>query len=879
MISIKRIFTLSTFALISSFCWYIYISVVELISINKSYYQNISFVYPYIEIKDLHVDDLKIDNVKIKLKYLVSISKIYANTVSTRYNIQKILNILKNNSTKKSHINSFLTSLLIPNKIIIKKFIYDGNHILSNVSILNIKNYHDISFKIPKHNNILTHLNFSNNFSYCDLFILDNNKEIVNGSFNIIRKNFNNSIFIGKLNFLNKTFSIASYIDNNKCKLQSVLKNKYINLSTIVNYKKDINLISNINILNKIDILLKINKVSDILHFLCKDTKNNNLLSGIIDTKNYKLNFSSDYFYMLKNFHIHYENKLLNIRGNINSASFDLLANISSTNDYISLLFSNINFSIKNTKILSNKSHITFNKQNLSFGSDFDIQTNYKDHFRIKSSLSLNNFLTIIEIDSLRIFNRLFTGISQIYSGNGTLINETNIKSKDNFIKINNLYENFGLKLSTPKSHVNIYLDNKKSTHDIIESVLKKQIYVNGTVFLPEFIKIVTSGNLNINIKYDNSKKFYGTIELINLNIIDHVLGIILKNGYVKFSGEKSLFNAEKTSHIYDKYQSIALLSGNLYFKDIFNFNDNIQISLKDFCLAKNSSLLLTANGILKMQGTQNSQKITGNLETSKALFNLLDVSNDFKNITFKKEVITKCKNKENQYVDLNITIKTDNLKISGDNFEIILYGLLTLTNSGNTTIVGKLYAYKNKGFFEVLKQKLNVKSGYVLFKEEYPFDPIFELKTKETINDITLQVNITKDKKNFQYSMSSVPEMSQENILAKILFNKTIDKLSSTDWIQIAYLMQIKNSILFKNIDNIGQKIGIDYIKFEKNTDQESGMLKLEKKLKNNIRISVENNINNNTQEIRIKKPISKNFSGEISTNGDIGISYKYRY
>lgn len=878
MISIKKIFTLSVFALLLSFFWYVYISVIELISSNKVSYQSISFVYPYIEIKDLHVNNLKIDNLKVKLKYLISVSKIYANSVSANYSTQEILNALKKNSTKNSHNHSLLSSFLLPDKIIIKKFIYNSDHILSDVFILSIKNYYDISFQIPKYNNIRAHLNFTNKFSYCDLFILNNNKEIVNGSFTIVRKNFNNSTLIGKLNFLNQTFSIASHIDNNNSKLQSVLKSKYINISTIVNYKQDINSTSNINILNKVSVLLKINKISDILHFLCIDTKSNDLLSGTIDIKNYKFNFSSNCFYMLKNFEASYRNKLLNIKGNIDSINFDLLANISFTDDYISLLFSNTNFSTKDIKVLSNKSCILFNKQNLSFDSNFDIRTNYKDHFRIKSSLSLNKFLTTVEIDTLEIFGKLFTGISKIYSKNGTLINETNIKSKDNFIQINNLNENFGLKIFTPKSHIKIYLYNKKSTYDIIKSILKKQISVIGRLFLPEFIKIVTSGDLNIDIKYDNNKKFYGTIELMNLNIMNHILGIILKNGYAKFSGEKNLFNTEKTSCIYDKYQNVALFSGKLQLKNILDFNNAIQLNLKNFCLTRNSSLFLAANGILKMQGNQSFQKITGNLETSKALFNLLDVSNDFKNITFKKEVTIKNRNDEKPYIDFNIKIKTDNLKITGDNFEIILYGLLTLVNSGNT-IVGKLYAYKHKGFFEVLKQKLDVKSGYVLFKKEYPFDPIFELKTKETINDIILQVNIKKDQKDFQYSMSSVPEMSQENILAKILFNKTIDKLSSTDWIQIAYLMQIKNSILFKRLDNIGQKIGIDDIKFEKNTDQESGMLKLEKKFKNDIRISVENNINNNTQEIRIKKPISKNFSGEISTNGDIGISYKYRY
>lgn len=877
MISLKKLFTISVATLISTFCLYIYSSFREFIDDHNISYENIDINYPYISIINLNIDSLKINHLKIKLRYFALIHKLHIKTLLLNTDKEKVFDTLKEFLLPKKHTHTnVLNNFLIPNKILIDKLICNNTDILDNLCISNLINCPSIFFNIPHCNNFLVHLNFFNTFSYCELFIFDNNKEIVHGILNIINKNLNTNVLIGKLNILNHALSIVSYLDSGKKKIQSIIKTKYMSISNITNYKNSLKSESHIKLWNNNNLLIKITKNSNILNILCKDTVRNQLLYGNINTCNNNLLFSSEHFYFIKSFIASYKNSILTMNGNILSTNFKILANIKSTKNNLSIISSNIKFFNNKTTILSKNLNIQFNKNNLSINSECDIQINNKNNLKIKSLFALDNFFTKIEIKNLTINNESFYGSSKLFLKERTICHETNVQSKDNFIKIKNLYDCFGFKISTPQSYIDIYLNNKKTFFEVIIAILKKQISVNGYIFLPEFAKIISDGKLTIDIKHNNSNGFYGIMELINLNIKDYTRGIILKNGYAKFLGEKNLFKIEKNSHICDKYKNIGTLSGKIEFIDILNFNNDINLLLKNFCLTKTSSLFLSANGILNMSGNIKHQKITGNLKTSTAYFHLLDTSNDFKNITLKNTKIKETDYK-NSYINFDVNISTNNLKIIGENFEINLFGFLTLINSGNT-IKGKLYAYKHKGFFEVLKQKLDIKSGCVIFYEKYPFNPIFELKTNKLINDIILQVNIKKDANDFNYTLSSIPEMSKENILAKILFNKTIDKLSSTDWIQIAYLTQINNIGLLKKLNTIEKKIGID-IKFEKNIDKEPGMLKLEKKLKNDISISVENNINNNIQEVRIKKPISKNILGEISTNGDIGISYKYRY
>jgi len=207
------------------------------------------------------------------------------------------------------------------------------------------------------------------------------------------------------------------------------------------------------------------------------------------------------------------------------------------------------------------------------------------------------------------------------------------------------------------------------------------------------------------------------------------------------------------------------------------------------------------------------------------------------------------------------------------------LHGKLYLVGNGKTSLKGKMSVIGD-AYIMMFKKKLGVINGEVIFLEEYPFDAFFVLNASSEIEGVNLKIDIKKTVGDFEYKFYSVPYMTEDRLLAKILFNKDVEDLTPLDWVQIAYIVKsVDENSIFSDIDDVTQKIGIDELKIEQDGVNDSGTLKIGKNFKQGLSLSVENDMSTNVQKLRLIKKLNKLFSVDVSTNGEVGVVYKYKY
>lgn len=547
---------------------------------------------------------------------------------------------------------------------------------------------------------------------------------------------------------------------------------------------------------------------------------------------------------------------------------------------------------------------LTFNKilisaSNLSFKSSYAICKVQDSNFTFNiPKIKLNNTRSLIsfilkinnnfnsdilcKVQNLNLYNNIISGILNVLINNENISINSNLKTDTGFkllAKTKDFVTNF--KLLKNKSFIDISIPKKITIENLSDIFLKENFLIKSHLNLTDFSNIISSGCVDIDLDLLDKNDIKGFIKANKINIKDYKRGVILKDISLNFTGRKGAFNCNK-SQIFDIDDKKSSLTGSLIIRGLPDISLDAKLPIDNFCLVNGASLRLNCTGPLYVKGDLKSGfDITGNLVTDTADFNLLDMTNDYKNVVFNHKNSPQLP--ENNFLKdklrFNIELNSDNLLIHNKILYVPLTGKLFLVGNGMTSLKGNMEVLSN-GYMMMFKKKLDIKVGKISFLEEYPFEAFFTLRATQIVSDIKLVIDINKTIGDFNYKFYSIPRMSEDKLLAKILFNKDVDELTPLDWVQIAYVLKsVDENSIFSDIDNITQKVGIDEIRIEQQNAKESGTIKIGKNLSKGLSLSVENDIDNNVQKVRLRKQLSKLFSFDITTDGEVGVLYKYKY
>jgi translocation and assembly module TamB len=126
------------------------------------------------------------------------------------------------------------------------------------------------------------------------------------------------------------------------------------------------------------------------------------------------------------------------------------------------------------------------------------------------------------------------------------------------------------------------------------------------------------------------------------------------------------------------------------------------------------------------------------------------------------------------------------NIFVRGHGLESEWRGRLTITGtSAAPVIAGSLEQIR--GSVDLLGKTFTLTRGIITFDGSPKLDPVLDIVAEASAADITAQVNISGPASAPKITLSSTPSVPQDEILARVLFNRGVGQITAAEGLQLA--------------------------------------------------------------------------------------------
>jgi translocation and assembly module TamB len=416
--------------------------------------------------------------------------------------------------------------------------------------------------------------------------------------------------------------------------------------------------------------------------------------------------------------------------------------------------------------------------------------------------------------------------------------------------------------------------------------------------------KVDVQGKLNCDLNVQGTlanPTITGQANLQKLYLL--INDVALKNGNISLVGRGKNLVVSSARFIDSRRKTLDISgSGELFFNGFMpNIKTNLQLNFHDFMLFDSENLNVVVRGTGSISGLINDLLIAGNVYIPKCKLQYL-TANDFtkdEDIVIENEKhidknkTTSQKDASKNFAKFNVNMRCSNITFKGDIFEMKLAGdLRLLTYQNQTSLAGALKLFD--GHLNLFEKRMKFTDGFATFSEENPFNPRAYFICEKNFGDMGIRLTIRNSPiEGGSFDLSSSPSYSQDVILSKMLFGKETKYLSVSEAAQLAHaLASLKqNGYVFSAL-NTFRKLGvIDSIAFLSDTNNSSTLnvntknnktnkanIRAGKYIHDNIFISVNNNAEGDTS-FDVDFALTDKISLKANTNGEAGVSWKYRY
>ena len=185
------------------------------------------------------------------------------------------------------------------------------------------------------------------------------------------------------------------------------------------------------------------------------------------------------------------------------------------------------------------------------------------------------------------------------------------------------------------------------------------------------------------------------------------------------------------------------------------------------------------------------------------------------------------------------------------------------------------------RGQLDILTRRLTFSRGSATF--EGSLTPLIDFAATTTVSDTTITVSVSGEADDPQIAFSSAPELPQDEVLALLLFGRSVGNLSATQIAQLAAAI----ATLTGGSDNgplaqIRKSLGLDAIDI--NTDGEDGpSIGVGKYINDNIYLGVEQGTNSGSSRVKVDIDLDRGVKvrGEVGADGSskAGIFFEREY
>ncbi|MBN9670310.1 translocation/assembly module TamB domain-containing protein [Roseibium aggregatum] len=206
----------------------------------------------------------------------------------------------------------------------------------------------------------------------------------------------------------------------------------------------------------------------------------------------------------------------------------------------------------------------------------------------------------------------------------------------------------------------------------------------------------------------------------------------------------------------------------------------------------------------------------------------------------------------------------------------------------GNLNVVGTTADPQAIGAFSLKRGQLDILTRRLVFSEgtatfDGSLSPILNFVATTTVSDTTITVTVSGEADDPQIAFSSSPELPQDEVLALLLFGKSVGNLSATQVARLAAAI----ATLTGGSDNgplaqIRKSLGLDAIDI--NTDGDEGpSVAVGKYINDNIYLGVEQGTGSDSSRVKVDIDLDRGLKvrGEVGADGSskAGIFFEKEY
>ncbi|KAA0581227.1 hypothetical protein FZ983_09820 [Azospirillum sp. B21] len=209
----------------------------------------------------------------------------------------------------------------------------------------------------------------------------------------------------------------------------------------------------------------------------------------------------------------------------------------------------------------------------------------------------------------------------------------------------------------------------------------------------------------------------------------------------------------------------------------------------------------------------------------------------------------------------------------------------------GNLRVGGTAAAPELTGRFTILKGSLNLLARNFEFKRgifdfDGGLDPRLDLLAEATANGITAQVVVSGTARQPKIELTSPQGLPQDEVLAGVLFGKSVGDLSAAEAVQLAQSAAALAGVGGGGggiLDRVRRSIGVDRLDFTQGANGKGGAVQAGRYVSDRVYVGVEQGIGANQSRAKVEVDITKNLKGTASVGGNsdtqFGLVYEKDY
>jgi translocation and assembly module TamB len=221
--------------------------------------------------------------------------------------------------------------------------------------------------------------------------------------------------------------------------------------------------------------------------------------------------------------------------------------------------------------------------------------------------------------------------------------------------------------------------------------------------------------------------------------------------------------------------------------------------------------------------------------------------------------------------LDLSLSM-ADPMTVEGRGLDSAWRGDLYVTGSfSQPMLVGGLAM--ERGTFGFVGQTFELESGTVTFTGGGRIDPQLNVVAVREVTGITVTVNVSGSASAPTITLSSRPALPQDEVLARLLFNRNMSELGPLESIQLASAAADMSGLARGGISGVVRRaLNLDTFSFG---GQSGNAVVVGRQIGRNIFASVEQNVNNTNRVFTITWRLSRQFSLRSSARDQTGANF----